>query len=87
MRQLSPSQASGAQASFDMLRAASQPMMDGRADFELAETLVRDFSTQLAAPDALHLTSAQNAGAALATFDAGLAGAAGTQGVDVDAPG
>jgi len=36
---------------------------------------------------ALYLVSAKNAGAALATFDAGLAGAAETQGVDVVALG
>ena len=49
--------------------------------FLLAERLVRDFSTKLAAADALHLASAKNAGAALATFDARLAEAANGLGV------
>jgi uncharacterized protein len=46
------------------------------ADFLLAERVVRDFSTRLAAADALHLASAKNLGAALATFDSRLADAA-----------
>jgi predicted nucleic acid-binding protein len=44
---------------------------------------VRDYSTKLSAPDALHLASAKNAGATLATFDARLADAARAQGVEV----
>jgi predicted nucleic acid-binding protein len=44
---------------------------------------VREFSTNLTAPDALHLASAKNAGATLATFDARLADAARAQGVEV----
>ena len=53
------------------------------ADFAHAERLIRDFATKLAAPDALHLASAKNSGAALATFDARLADAARAQGVEV----
>jgi uncharacterized protein len=45
--------------------------------------LVRDFATKLTAPDALHLASAKNAGATLATLDARLADAARGQGVEV----
>lgn len=67
--------------SFDELRAASLPLHHGRSDFELAERIVRDFSTKLAAADALHLASAKNAGATLATLDARLAEAARGQGV------
>jgi len=55
----------------------------GRADFAAAELLVRDFATKLSAPDALHLASAKNAGAMLATLDARLAEAAHGQGVEV----
>jgi predicted nucleic acid-binding protein len=80
---LSPSEASAALASFDLLAARSRPLRHGRADFEAAEKLVRDFTTKLAAPDALHLASAKNAGAVLATFDARLADAARAQGVEV----
>jgi predicted nucleic acid-binding protein len=80
---LSPSEASAALASFDLLAARSRPLRHGRADFEAAEKLVRDFTTKLAAPDALHLVSAKNAGAVLATFDARLADAARAQGVEV----
>ena len=76
-------QATRALASFDEFRAASLGPSHGRSDFELAEKLVRDYSTKLAAPDALHLASARNAGAALATFDTRLADAARAQGVEV----
>jgi predicted nucleic acid-binding protein len=68
---------------FDEFREASLPMSHARDDFELAEKLVRDFGTKLSAPDALHLASARNSGAALATFDVRLADAARTQGVEV----
>ena len=78
---LNPSEASAALASFDLLAARSQPLRHDRADFAAAEILVRDFATKLTAPDALHLASAKNAGAALATLDARLADAARGQGV------
>jgi uncharacterized protein len=80
---LNASEASAALASFDLLAARSRPLRHGPADFESAERLVRDFATKLAAPDALHLASAKNARAALATFDARLADAARAQAVDV----
>ena len=76
-------QAARAFASFDEFRAASLATSHGRSDFEFAEKLVRDFATKLSAPDALHLASAKNAGAALATFDARLAEAARAQSVEV----
>jgi predicted nucleic acid-binding protein len=75
--------AARALASFDEIRADSLPLYHGRSDFERAERLVREFSTKLSAPDALHLASANNAGAALATFDARLAEAARGQRVPV----
>jgi predicted nucleic acid-binding protein len=83
MRRFDSEAAARALASFDEIRAASLPLHHGRSDFGLAERFVRDFSTKLAAPDALHLASAKNASAALATFDARLAEAARAQGVEV----
>ena len=68
---------------FDAMRANCEWLSHGAADFLLAERMVRDFSTRLAAADALHLASAKNAGAALATLDARLAEAARARGVDV----
>ena len=47
--------------------------------------LVQDFATKLAAADALHLASAKNAGAILATLEIRLAEAAKGQGVEVAA--
>ena len=79
-RRFNPSEASAALASFDLLAARSQPLRHDRADFAAAETLVRDFTTKLTALDALHLASAKNAGATLATFDGRLAKAARGQG-------
>ncbi len=70
---------------FDAMRASCERLSHTTADFLLAERIVRDFSTKLAAADALHLASAKNAGAALATFDARLAEAARTQGVEAAA--
>lgn len=85
--QLDPSQASAALASFDLLAARSRPLRHDRADFAAAEALVRDFATKLTAPDALHLASAKNAGATLATLDLRLVDAARGQGVEVAALG
>jgi len=79
---LTPRQIDGALLDFDALRAGCERLTHSAADFQLAERLVRDFSTKLTAADALHLASAKNAGAALATFDARLAEAARAQGVE-----
>jgi predicted nucleic acid-binding protein len=68
---------------FDAMRAHCERLSHGPSDFLLAERLVHDFSTKLAAADALHLASAKNAGAALATFDARLAEAANGRGVEL----
>jgi len=82
-RRFDPEAAARALASFDEIRADSLPQSHGRGEFELAERLIRDFATKLAAADALHLASAKNAGAALATLDPRLAEAARAQAVDV----
>jgi uncharacterized protein len=76
-------QADRALGDFEALRAQSDRMSHHPRDFSLAELLIRDYSAKLSAPDALHLASAKNAGAALATFDARLAEAARAQGVEV----
>jgi uncharacterized protein len=68
---------------FDAMRANCDRLNHGAADFILAQRLARDFTTKLSAPDALHLASAWNVGAALATFDVRLAEAARAQGVEV----
>ena len=71
--------------SFDELRTAALPMGHTRNDFDLAERLARDFATKLSAPDALHLATAANAGASIATYDLRLADAARAQGVEAAA--
>ena len=68
---------------FDAMRANCERLSHAASDFLLAERLVRDFATKLAAADALHLASAKNAGATLATLDARLAEAARGQGVEL----
>jgi uncharacterized protein len=68
---------------FDAMRANCERLSHSAADYLLAERFVRDFSLKLAAADALHLASARNAGAALATFDGRLAEASRMQGVVV----
>jgi uncharacterized protein len=78
---LNPTEASAALGSFDLLAARSRPLRHDRADFAAAEMLVRNFSTKLTAPDALHLASAKNAGATLATLDVRLAEVARGQGL------
>ncbi len=68
---------------FDAMRADCERLSHSTSDFLLAERIVRDFSTKLLASDALHLASAKNAGAALATFDVRLAEATAAHGVEV----
>jgi len=87
MGRIDVGQAEFALASFDMLHAQCLSYAHGRDDFALAELIARDFATRLLAPDALHLASAKNAGAALATFDVRLTEAAKAQGVEVAALG
>jgi predicted nucleic acid-binding protein len=76
VRRLTQGEVEDALLDFDAMRADCERLTHGAADFLLAQRLVRDFSTKLAAADALHLASAKNANAALATFDARLAEAA-----------
>ena len=64
------------------MRADCERLHHSSADFLLAQRLTRDASTKLAAADALHLASAKNAGAAIATFDLRLADAARAQGLE-----
>ena len=80
---LTRQQVDGALLDYDALCAGCERLTPSAADFQLAERLARDFSTKLAAANALHLASAKNAGAALATFDARLAEAARGQGIEV----
>jgi uncharacterized protein len=68
---------------FDDFRDGSEHLSQRPADFALAERLARDLETMLGAPDALHLASAINAQATLATFDLRLAEAARRRGADV----
>ena len=68
---------------FEAFRTESERMTCGTNEFSLAERLIRGFSTKLSAPDALHLASAKNKGATLATFDARLAEAARVQRMEV----
>jgi predicted nucleic acid-binding protein len=82
-KRLSLADASAALANFDLLLGRSRPWRHDRADFAAAEMIVRDLAMKLAAPDALHLASAMNADAILATLDARLAEAARGQGVEV----
>jgi predicted nucleic acid-binding protein len=80
---LTLSAAESALLDFDAMRASCERLSHGAPDFVLAERMVRDFSTKLAAADALHLASVKNASATLATFDARLAEAAKAKGVEV----
>jgi uncharacterized protein len=80
-RRFTRASADKAFSDFDALRAASESLSHNAQDFAIADRLVRDYSTKLSAPDALHLASAKNAGATLATLDARLAAAARGQGV------
>ena len=74
--QLTKSQVEGALLDLDAFRASCERLNHTVDDFLLAERVVRDLATKLAAADALHLASATNAGAELATFDMRLAEAA-----------
>lgn len=86
-RRFSRAYADKALTDFDALRVTSVRWSHSAQDFVLADRLVRDHSTKLSAPDALHLASARNAGAELATFDKRLAEAARRQGLEVAALG
>jgi len=68
---------------FDAFRAGCERLNHTVDDFVLAERVIRDVENKLAAADALHLASATNAGAELATFDMRLAEAAKGAGVEL----
>jgi predicted nucleic acid-binding protein len=81
---LSQAEAHAVIADFDAWRSqVATSHYLGSADMTLADKLVRDFATKLAAADALHLAAAMNAGASLVTFDDRLAEAAAMQGVGI----
>jgi uncharacterized protein len=82
-KRFSISYADRALSDFDAMRVTSERWSHGAQDFMLADRFVRDYSTKLSAPDALHLAATKNAGAALATFDLRLARVARTYGVEV----
>jgi len=68
---------------FDQFCARHAVHAHGADDFRIAEQFVRNLSTKPSAPDALHLASAINSRAALATFDRRLAEAAKANGVEI----
>jgi len=72
---------------FDSLRATSERSTPDAQDFALADRLARDETLKLSAADALHLATAKNGGARLATFDLRLAEAARMAGVELAGPG
>lgn len=84
-RRFSADQACAALDDLDRLRGACDLFTPDGATFERMGALARDFTTKLAAPDALHLASAMQAGASLVTFDERLAAVA--RGADVVVPG
>jgi predicted nucleic acid-binding protein len=73
-------------ARFDRMRSACVGHVHGKPDFDLADELIRNFETKLAAPDALHLASTVNLGATLVTFDERLADAARGRRINVATP-
>jgi predicted nucleic acid-binding protein len=82
-KRFSRAAAEKALSDFDALRAASDRLCPGPQDYALADRLIRDFESKLMAADALHLASAKNVAAGLATFDVRLADAARKHGVEV----
>jgi predicted nucleic acid-binding protein len=72
-------QAAAALGSFDELRRACDPLEHTPSDFSRADELIREFSTKLAAADALHLASALAANVSLLTLDERLRDAAGSK--------
>ena len=79
---LNRAEAELALATLDEIRGAAIPSGHNRDDFELAGALVRDFADKLAAAEALHLATAANAGAVIATLDMRLSSAALRHGVE-----
>jgi predicted nucleic acid-binding protein len=69
-------QAAAALGSFDELRRVCDALEHTPRDFSRADELIREFSTKLAAADALHLASALAANVSLLTLDERLRDAA-----------
>ena len=84
MKAASPRQARSAFATFDAWVARVAERVDTTSpDVRLADAYLRRLEHNLRTPDALHIALAQRAGAAIATFDAGMAAAARALGTDV----
>jgi predicted nucleic acid-binding protein len=70
----------------DWLARPFQVMRCTPEQMAAAGQIVRDFTTKLSAPDAIHLALTRHLGATLATFDDRLAGAAQRHAVPVTIP-
>jgi predicted nucleic acid-binding protein len=70
----------------DWLSRPVQVIRCGPEQMAAAGQIVRDFTTKLSAPDAIHLAITRHVGATLATFDDRLAGAARRHAVPVTIP-
>jgi predicted nucleic acid-binding protein len=88
VKAMSEAAAREALADFDDWTARmTLPVETGPRDTSLADRLVRDFTTNLSGPDALHLALAANRDHRLVTFDMRLAAAARLRGLGVVTPG
>lgn len=86
-RSLGEEQAIVALTDYDSWRATTTSTVELQtSDARMANLYVRRFETQLRAPDALHLAVVHRLGATLVTFDARLARAARTLGIEAEDP-
>jgi len=85
--EITEAQADAAWLDLVAMRDQSERWRHGAGDFAESERLVRDRSLKLSGADALHLASAINAKASMATFDLRLQEAARARGVGVEAIG
>ena len=83
---LETDQAAAALGSFDELRRACDTLEHTPSDFNRADALIREFSTKLAAADALHLASALAANVGLLTLDERLRQAASSKNLATAVP-
>jgi predicted nucleic acid-binding protein len=79
-------QAAAALGSFDELRRVCDALEHTPGDFSRADDLIREFSTKLAAADALHLASALAANVSLLTLDGRLRDAAASKNLATAVP-
>lgn len=87
MKGLTALDAALALGKFDLwIKNTAQLLLCAKEDMIFAETLVRDFSTKLSAPDAIHLAIAGANGLVLTTFDERLAAAARMQKIETVIP-